>query len=203
MRHGLPERVETDDGAAADPRLSDVGRAQAELLAEYLATEAIDAVYASPLRRAGETIAPLAARLGLPVTIVDDVAEFDRHATEYIPAEELRATRDQRFHEMTFGTWSDMAMLVPFRERVVTALDQLVAAHPGERIVVGCHAGVVLVYLGEVLGLPLDRRGFLYPNYTSVHRVAASRAGVRTLITVNETSHLRHSGLPMGLIQSG
>jgi probable phosphoglycerate mutase len=202
VRHGLPERIETS-GAAADPGLSEIGRAQAELLADYLATEEISAVYASPLRRAGETVAPLASRLGLPVVVVDGVAEWDRDAAEYIPVEELRSSGDERFHEMTRGAWSDLALMGPFRERVVAAIDAIVGAHPGERIVIGCHAGVVNVYLGEVLGLPIDRRGFHYPNYTSIHRVAASRSGVRTVITVNETAHLRHSGLPMGLIQRG
>jgi probable phosphoglycerate mutase len=202
VRHALPQRVELADGAA-DPSLSEAGHQQAERLADYLASEQIAAVYSSPLRRAAETVAPLADRLGLPVVTVDGVAEFDRDASEYVPVEELRAGRDSRFVDMTQSVWSDMTVMVRFRDRVVAAVDELVAAHPGERIVIGCHAGVVNVYLGEVLGLPLERRGFHYPNYTSIHRVAASRAGVRTIVTVNETTHLRHSGLPMGLIQNG
>lgn len=202
MRHALPERVELDEGAA-DPPLSAVGRRQAELLAEYLASEEIAAVYSSPLRRAAETVTPLAARLGLPVTTIDGVAEWDRDATHYVPVEELRAARDSRFADLTLHAWSDLALIEPFRDRVVAAVDSVVAAHPGERVVVGCHAGVVNVYLGEVLGLPVDRRGFHYPNYTSIHRIAASRKGVRTIVTVNETPHLRNSGLPMGLVQKG
>jgi 2,3-bisphosphoglycerate-dependent phosphoglycerate mutase len=202
VRHALPQRIELAEGAA-DPSLSDVGREQAERLADYLATEDIAAVYASPLRRAAETVAPLAARLGVPVTTIDGVAEWDRDASEYVPVEELRAAGDARFADITRHAWSDLALLEPFRDRVVAAIDALVAAHPGQRIVIGCHAGVVNVYLGEVLGLPIDRRGFHYPNYTSVHRVAASRSGVRTVVTVNETPHLRHTGLPMGLVQKG
>jgi probable phosphoglycerate mutase len=90
---------------------------------------------------------------------------------------------------------------VPFRDRVLAAVDALVAAHPGQRIVVACHAGVINVYVGEVLGLPIERRGFHYPNYTSIARVAASRSGARTVVTLNETAHLRNTGLPMGLVQ--
>lgn len=202
MRHALPQRVETT-GAAADPRLSETGHAQAERLAAYLGTEQIAAVYSSPLRRAIETMEPLAARLGLPIEVVDGVAEWDRDEASYVPVEELRASRDVRFLDVTRSVWSDMAVMAPFRDRVVAALDALIAAHPGGRIVVGCHAGVVNTFLGEVLGLPIDRRGFHYPNYTSIHRVAASRTGVRTIITVNETAHLRNTGLPMGLIQKG
>jgi probable phosphoglycerate mutase len=51
-----------------------------------------------------------------------------------------------------------------------------------------------------VLGLS-NPRGFFYPNYTSINRVAAARGGQRSIVTINETSHLRGSGLPMGLFQ--
>jgi probable phosphoglycerate mutase len=51
-----------------------------------------------------------------------------------------------------------------------------------------------------VLGLG-PQRGFFYPNYTSIHRVAAARSGERSVVTINETSHLRSTGLPMGLFQ--
>ena len=44
---------------------------------------------------------------------------------------------------------------------------------------------------------------FFYPNYTSIHRVAAARSGERSVVTINETSHLRNTGLPMGLFQKG
>lgn len=200
MRHARPERIEQADGRA-DPTLTDVGRQQAERLADYLASESIEAIYSSPYARARETVAPLAERLSLPVTIVDDVAEWDRQSTEYLPVEELRAAGDARLREVTSDVWRDLELMLPFRHRVVAAIDALIAAHPGGRIVVGCHAGVINVYLGEVLGLPVDRRGFHYPNYTSLHRVAASRSGVRTVVTVNETAHLRNSGLLDGLIQ--
>lgn len=200
MRHALPQRVELDAGTA-DPGLAEAGVRQAALLAEYLDGESIDAVYTSPLRRSIETVTPLADRCGLPVTVVDGVAEWDRDASSYVPVEELRDQGDARFADITRDAWRDLELMVPFRERVVAAIDGLVAAHPGQRVVVGCHAGVINVYVGEVLGLPVDRRGFHYPNYTSIARVAASRSGVRTVITLNETAHLRNTGLPMGLVQ--
>jgi probable phosphoglycerate mutase len=45
--------------------------------------------------------------------------------------------------------------------------------------------------------------GFFYPDHTSIHRVAASRSGIRSIVTIDETSHLRHTGVPMGLFQKG
>jgi len=59
---------------------------------------------------------------------------------------------------------------------------------------------VVNAYLANVLGLPVSP-GFFFPNYTSIHRVAASRGGHRSIVTVNETAHLRGTGLPMGVVQ--
>ncbi|HBU74808.1 MAG TPA: histidine phosphatase family protein, partial [Acidimicrobiaceae bacterium] len=41
IRHALPIRREVTEGAA-DPPLSDIGRQQAQLLADYLASEQID-----------------------------------------------------------------------------------------------------------------------------------------------------------------
>lgn len=202
IRHALPERREVADGPA-DPELSPEGRAQAEHMANYLGTETIDAVYASPLRRARQTAAPLATRLGLEVTIVDDVAEYDRHSSEYIPIEELKATGDPRFHELTAGIGPELDDPAEFEARVLAALERIVADHPGATVAVVCHGGVINLYLASILGLPTEPPGFFYPNYTSIHRIAASRSGVRSIITINETSHLRQTGLPMGLFQKG
>ena len=95
VRHGLPVRVEDAQGPA-DPDLELEGYAQADALARWLADEPIDAVYSSPLRRAQQTAAPVARRLGIDVVIDDELAEFDRDAHFYIPVEELKATRDPR-----------------------------------------------------------------------------------------------------------
>lgn len=200
IRHGLPVRRELDEGIA-DPELSAAGLAQAEHLADYLASEPIDAVYASPLRRAYQTALPLASRRGLNVTIIDHVAEWDRNSSEYIPVEELKAAGDPRYMALMRGDWTTREETPEeFSTRVVAAVDELIDAHPGRRIAVSCHGGVINAYLTHVLSLPVGP-GFFYPNYTSIHRVAASRGGVRSIITVNETAHLRGTGLPVGLMQ--
>ena len=202
IRHALPVRRELEQGIA-DPELSEAGVAQAQRLADYLASESIDALYSSPLRRARQTAAPIAAVTGLDTVIVDDVAEWDRTSSEYVPIEELKANDDPRWRAMVAGEF-DMHDETPesFRARVVRAVDEIVDRHPGGRVAITCHGGVVNAYLAHVLGLPVST-GFFYPNYTSIHRVAASRSGHRSIMTVNETSHLRHSGLPIGLLQQG
>ena len=198
IRHGLPVRRELVDGVA-DPELSTAGLAQAEHLADYLASEPIDAVYASPLQRAYQTAQPLARRRGLDIGVIDGVAEWDRNSNEYIPIEELKAANDPRYHDLMKGTWtSPDETAEEFSARVVSALDALIEAHAGHRIAVSCHGGTINAYLTHILGLSVGP-GFFYPNYTSIHRVAASRGGVKSILTVNETAHLRGTGLPVGL----
>lgn len=200
IRHAIPVRKELETGPA-DPELSPAGHTQSELLADYLASEAIDAVYASPMRRARETAAPLARRLDLDVTIVDGVAEFDRNSEWYVPVEELKAANDPRWHELVSGRWNGTdESETEFVERVVSSVESIIDRHSSQRVALICHGGVINAYVARILGLG-NQRGFFYPNYTSIHRIAAARSGERSVVTLNETSHLRGSGLPIGMFQ--
>lgn len=186
IRHALPVRI--DEGATAgpaDPPLADVGRAQASALADWLAVEPIDAVWSSPMRRARETAEPLAQRLQLPVSVDDGLAEYDRDSPSYIPIEELKAANDPRWNQLPERPEE-------FAAEVIEAVERIVVAHPGQRVAVVCHGGVVNAYTGHVLGIP-DPLFFL-PAYTSISRVLASSNGVRSIGSLNEASHLRHVG---------
>ena len=203
IRHALPVRRELTEGIA-DPELAPEGLLQAEHLAKYLSTEKIDAVYASPLRRAQQTAAPLAASQKVDVTLIDDVAEWDRKSNEYVPVEELKAANDPRWQAMLKGEWNVHEESVDdFNKRTIGAIEKLIDLHSGHRIAIVCHGGVINAYLTHTLGLTNFIQGFFYPNYTSIHRVAAARSGERSIVTINETSHLRGTGLPMGLVQKG
>jgi probable phosphoglycerate mutase len=200
IRHALPIRRELVEGRA-DPELSVAGHRQAEHLAEYLAEEHLDAIYASPLRRARQTAEPLARLHGLDVVIEDGVAEYDRDSNEYVPMEELKASGDPRWHAMLAGEWGNPD--VPrhiWEDNVVTTVERLVAGHGGQKIAIVCHGGVLTAYLGWVLKVP-DSQNMFYPNYTSIHRVAAARSGERSILTINETAHLRGTGLHIGLFK--
>jgi 2,3-bisphosphoglycerate-dependent phosphoglycerate mutase len=199
IRHGLPVRRELTEGIA-DPELAADGIEQAKRLGEYLSTEAIRAVYTSPLRRAMQTAEPLAAAQGVGIVVDDAVAEWDRTSSEYVPVEELKAANDPRWQAMMNGEWTAEETPEEFRERSVGAIERMIAAHSGDTIAVVCHGGVINGYLSHILGLshPI---GFFYPNYTSIHRVAAARSGERSIVTLNETAHLRGAGLPIGIFQ--
>jgi probable phosphoglycerate mutase len=198
IRHALPIRRELEEGAA-DPELSEAGHEQARYLAEYLSSEELHAIYASPMKRAQQTAAPLAARLKLPVQLIDGVAEYDRNSSAYIPVEELKATNDPRWQQMLDNSWEGRdETQEEFGRRVYLAVEGVVEAHTGHNVAVVCHGGVINSYLARVLGTP-ESSGFFYPNYTSIHRVVAARTGQRQIITINETAHLRGTGLPIGL----
>src|ERR1700690_1265336 len=78
-RHGESEGnfAGSLQGSRFDTPLSPRGSRQAEYLARRLAGEAIDVVWASPLIRARETAAIVAAPLGLGVSLDADLVEFD------------------------------------------------------------------------------------------------------------------------------
>lgn len=183
VRHALPVRVDEGEvDGPADPHLAPAGRAQAEAVADWLAGEAIDAVWSSPMRRARETAGPLAERLGLAVRVDERLAEYDRHATSYIPLEELKAAGDPRWNEVPERPEE-------FQGHVVAAMEDIVATHPRQRVAVVCHGGVINAYAAHVLGLadPL----FFLPGYTSISRVLAASSGERSIGSLNETAHLR------------
>lgn len=193
VRHGLPLRV-VNVASAADPELDPRGRSQAEAMAAYLAPERLHAVWASPMRRAFQTAEPLAAALGLAVQVDDDLAEWDRNSTEYIPVEELKAANDPRWQALVKGEWTSEHDPVTFQKTVVAAMERVVEAHKGQRVAVVCHGGVINAYLAHVLGVPRPE-GFFHPDYTSIHRVMAASSGERSVRSLNEVAHLR--GTPL------
>lgn len=200
VRHALPIRREVTDGAA-DPPLAPDGVEQASHLAKYLASERFDALYASPMARARQTADPVAESQGLEMVIETDVAEWDRESPEYVPVEELKAANDPRWQAMLDGEWEGDEPREDFDARVIGAVERIIGSHGGQRVAVVCHGGVINTYLAHVLGLDLELNGFFYPNYTSIHRVAAASSGERSIVTINETSHLRGTGLPIGMFQ--
>lgn len=192
IRHAEPIRVQLQQGVA-DPDLHARGVDQAARLAGWLAGEALDALVTSPLRRARQTADAVGAATGLEAVVDEGVAEYDRDSSEYIPIEELRTVKDERWLAIVEGRYiEEPAEAAAFGERIAASLEAIIAANPGRRVAVVCHGGVINHYLCDVLGL--QPKMFFEPRYASISRVAASRLGVRTLVSLNETAHLR--GLP-------
>lgn len=193
IRHGLPKRTVGADGPA-DPSLDERGQAQAVAVGKWLAEEPIDAIWSSPMRRARETAAPLAGRLGLEVQFDDGLAEYDRESNEYVPVEELRRAKDPRYQALLRGEWEDGADPQAFHATVLAVMTSIAERHPSQRVAVFCHGMVINSFARDVLGLP-DVGGFFHPDYTSISRVLVAGTGQRSIRSLNETPHLRNTGL--------
>ena len=189
IRHGLPLRIQREDGAPADPPLSEIGQRQAVAVGAWLAQEKIDFVYASPLRRAHETATPLAQTLGLKVEVESRVAEYDQHSDAYVPVEELKVLDRAKWNELMEKGYPEGLDLEQFREGVVQSLTEIAARHSGQRIAIFCHGGVINCWAADVLGLGFKL--FFNPYYSSLNRFLVSSQGVRSVGSLNECAHLR------------
>ena len=196
IRHGEPERIEAAEGPA-DPPLNKRGREQASRLAAWLKDEDIHEIWGSPLVRAIETAEPLCAALGLPLRADDRLAEYDRDASSYIPVEELRQLKDERWQAMVEGRLANDGTEVDhetFVDDVVAAIEEIIERNTGtRRVAVVCHGGVINCFVGRLLGI--QRILWFEPRYTSINRVLASRGGVRSVGSLNEIAHLRGTDL--------
>jgi broad specificity phosphatase PhoE len=191
IRHAEPIRVENLD-APADPPLHDRGVEQAQRLAGWLESEPvpITQIWSSPMRRARQTAEACALATGVDVHVGRLLAEWDQESPSYVPIEELRAAKDERWQALVSGeAMRSHVDPVTFREGVVAGIEEIVSANPGRRVAVICHGGVINMYLTVVLGL--GPQHFFLPQYTSITRVAAARSGERSVASLNETGHLR------------
>ena len=187
VRHGLPERVELAAGRA-DPALSDPGQRQARQVGAWLSRETIDAIYASPLRRAIETATPLAETVGLRPVVHEAVAEYDRAESHYIPMEELKAEDYAAWKAFMDGGYGDEFDMTAFARTVDGGMEEIIRANAGRRVAVFCHGGVINVWTATVLGMA--PRLFIDVAYGSVSRFLCASTGERNVRSLNETGHL-------------
>ncbi|TQM29538.1 putative phosphoglycerate mutase [Nocardia bhagyanarayanae] len=188
VRHAQPVRVSNAAGPA-DPELSEVGREQAERVPGALSQHRIARVLSSPQRRARETAAPTAAKLGLPVEIVDGLAEYDRDLPAYIPIEDAKLEFRDTYDRIKAGYLPEQIDGPAFVHRVREVATEIAAnTDPADTVLAFAHGGVINVLLQEVLGLP---RPLTFPiDYCSITRILFSRTGRRTAATVNENGHV-------------
>ena len=192
IRHGRPERIDGGDGPA-DPALAPEGKEQAQQLADWWSRHPIDAIYASPMRRAHQTALPLAAATGHEIVLDDGLKEFDAHLNFYVPLEELRADEEawKRLVEEWLSPEAEAQRQV-FRTQVVASIDAIAARHPDQRVAVVCHGGVINAYLSDMVSLAGTM--WFEPAYTSVSRAIVGVA--KHLVSLNEAPHLPELVIP-------
>lgn len=193
VRHGRPQQVQNSDGTPADPPLAEIGREQALAVASWLGEETIDHIYTSPMRRARETSQPLEKRLGLTAIVRDDISEFDKDSSSYVPMEVLKETNRKAWERMASGAMSTSPeTLSSWYTNTVTQLEEIVQVHGGQRVAVVCHGGVINAYLARCLEFDVQDFMKFDVDYTSVTRVLASGTGHRSVKSINETAHFRN-----------
>lgn len=185
IRHGRPERVENVAGGA-DPRLNDMGHGQAAAIAEWMKHEPLDAIYVSPMKRARQTSGPIEAALGIEATIDPRVREFDHTHPSYIPLEELRADKAAW---KAYVAKEEASTRPEFAAEVMSGVEEIVERHRGQKVAVVCHGGVINIVAARVLGL--EERMFFNPYYTSINRFMFASSGERSVVSLNDTGHLR------------
>ena len=173
VRHGEvenPDRVVYADMPGFG--LSERGRREAAAAAEFLGTQSVSAVYASPLDRAQETAGYIAETCGVPVSTRDDL-------TEWLVARRWKGV-----------TWEDLPTAfpgeleaylshpvdLPFAEetipdlghRIASAARQLASAHPNEQIVLVSHQDPIQAGRLTLRGLPLAELHLNRPGHCDV-----------------------------------
>jgi probable phosphoglycerate mutase len=144
-------------GSQSDSKLSEIGRRQVERLTEALAGVQLQAVYSSDLSRAHDTVAPTAARLGLPLETTPRLRERHMGALTGLSFEEAKKT----YPDM----WRDLVARTPHAAppggeshadlfgRVGSLLDELAAKHAGQSVLIGSHGVAINHMLRHLMGI--------------------------------------------------
>jgi alpha-ribazole phosphatase/probable phosphoglycerate mutase len=189
IRHGEPvEQARQRCYGSLDIGLSEEGRAQMARVAEYLATEPVAAIYASPLSRAADSARILAAHASCPVEVVADLREVNFGGFEGLTYDEIAARDPELFRQWmetpTEVRFPDGESFSEMRTRVLDAFARILRERQGQTVAMVSHGGVNRILLAWALQMP-DRCLF---------RLAQDYAALN-LLTFAEG--LPDAGLPM------
>ena len=166
--------------------LSARGHEQARTLARYLRGKTINAIYASPMKRVQQTLAPF----------LNNGASTLRGAAVDGPAQIILPA----LREVDFGDWTGLGWQAvskrfgfsvyewldqlefngapngengkTFRARIEPCLRKIVRRHPGQNVAVFCHGGVIRMMLAILLDMPLPKTNQFEIEYASLTQVA-------------------------------
>lgn len=164
VRHGQYGLIDRALGGRAPGHgLTAAGREEAGRVAQALRGRPVTAVVSSPVQRAVETAAPIAAALDLAVQVDPGVIEIDCGEWTEVTFEALRDRpawrRWNRFRSSATIPGGESMLAV--QVRTVAALERLRASHGATEVVVVSHADVVKAALLHAMGAPLDHMGRL------------------------------------------
>ena len=184
VRHAAHDRVGTVlCGRMPGVHLGTLGKAQAERLAERFANENVASIHTSPLERAVETSEPIAARLGQPLEICEDIAEIDFGAWSGTSFEAL--AQDPRW-----ASWNNARSnsrppygetMLEVQGRIVGAMEQLRGRYAERSVILVSHSDVIKAALLYHLGLPIDAYGRFEVEPASISTLVVGEWGSKVL----------------------
>ena len=177
VRHGEVEsRYQNKFGGWIDMNLSPTGRRQAKILADYLRRKTIDAIYASPMKRVQQTLAPTLKLNGHVPTVMHGLREINFGDWTGLGWQEVEEQFKFQSHEWLqritdHGVPNGESGRV-FRARVEPCLRKILARHRGQNVAVFCHGGVIRMMLAILLKLPLPKTNHFDIEYAGITQVA-------------------------------
>lgn len=179
-----------------DIELSETGRKQAYTLAQRLAREKIDAVYASDLKRALETANILAAPHNLPVKTLSELREINFGVWEGLTFDEIK----NKYQELA-ERWhiSPATVKIPggetfgeVKERAYKVILKLAQRHDPGAIIVVTHGGTIRTIICALLGIDLNNAFRIRQDNGSLNIIEFyDNYGILCLL--NDTTHITFS----------
>lgn len=177
--------------------MTDVGQQQALRLGQRMKDQRLDVIYASPLRRTQETALAIGDVTGLDVLPKHDLVEVTLgqagHDIRQLPPEQQAEVARRIDEDGTWDAFPGSEGSGAARARIGKVMDEIIAAHPGQRVAVVCHAAVIQTYISMVLGL--ERDFVFYPFNASIASIRA-KGDRRVIWRLNDVAHL--ADMPAG-----
>ncbi len=192
IRHGeTPANLEGVWHGSTDTPLTDRGTQQALRVARHVAECHADAaaLYASDLQRARETARAIERAVGLPLVLDPHLREYDLGEWEGKSYRELHEQHRLWHHMKRDPDFAPHGGESPRQvtERCVVALRRICASHPGERVLVVAHGGVLAMALGALLDGDYGQWRRVMDNCAVTELVIEPKP---ELLSFNYTSHL-------------
>lgn len=195
VRHGTTEwnREEVFRGRVDCP-LNETGKAEARATASYFQGIPIDSVFSSPLARAVETAAAIAAGRGVEVILEPAFTDLDFGEWQGHPLKEVR----DRYPEL-YRAWRERPQDVTFpqgenldqvRTRAWERLLRIAQESPDRTVVIVSHRVITKVLLCAALGLDNSHFWQIKQDTTAINCLEYAR-GIFIVSLLNDTCHLK------------